>query len=105
MASISAPVIRFSRSLPTPRASPSRASTKPSARPWADFLERHADGYVFVDASKLTAETGDSMDNGRQFVVTISYDARELPIWNLLPGLTMPGMTIARQSTIRVGGI
>lgn len=45
------------------------------------------------------------MDNGRQFVVTISYDARELPIWNLLPGLTMPGMTIARQSTIRVGGI
>jgi hypothetical protein len=28
-----------------------------------------------------------------------------LPIWNLFPNLPMPGMTIKRQSTIRVGGI
>ncbi|TIT07981.1 MAG: pilus assembly protein, partial [Mesorhizobium sp.] len=34
-----------------------------------------------------------------------SYDARELPIWNLLDSLPMPSMTIKRQSTIRVGGI
>jgi Flp pilus assembly protein TadG len=43
--------------------------------------------------------------DGSQFVVSISYDARNLPIWNLFPGIAMPGTTIKRQSTIRVGGI
>ncbi|TIU02080.1 MAG: pilus assembly protein, partial [Mesorhizobium sp.] len=26
-------------------------------------------------------------------------------VWNLFPALPMPGTTISRQSTIRVGGI
>lgn len=71
----------------------------------ANFITRNAAGYVFVDPAKLTAETYDNTDDGSQFVVTIRYDARNLPIWNLLPGLPMPAMTIARESTIRVGGI
>lgn len=70
-----------------------------------NFITRNASGYVFVDAGKLTAETYDNTDDGSQFVVAIRYDARNLPIWNLLPGLPMPAMTIARQSTIRVGGL
>ncbi|TGQ66949.1 MAG: pilus assembly protein [Mesorhizobium sp.] len=71
----------------------------------ASFVTNNAGGYAFVDASKLTYQANDSTADGSQFVVSIQYDARNLPIWNLFPGITMPGTTITRQSTIRVGGI
>jgi Flp pilus assembly protein TadG len=71
----------------------------------ASFVTNNASGYPFVDASKLTYQANDSTADGSQFVVSIQYDARNLPIWNLFPGLAMPGTTIKRQSTIRVGGI
>lgn len=71
----------------------------------ASFLANNAGGYPFVDASKLTYQANDSTADGNQFVVSIQYDARNLPIWNLFPGIAMPGTTIKRQSTIRVGGI
>lgn len=69
------------------------------------FLANNAAGYPFVDSTKLTVLAQDSKADGSQFVVTVSYDARNLPIWNLLSGLPLPGTTISRQSTIRVGGI
>ncbi|OBQ60252.1 hypothetical protein A8146_19730 [Mesorhizobium loti] len=71
----------------------------------ASYLTNNASGYPFVDATKLTYQANDSVADGSQFVVSISYDARNLPIWNLFPGIAMPGTTITRQSTIRVGGI
>jgi Flp pilus assembly protein TadG len=71
----------------------------------ASFVTNNAGGYPFVDASKLTYQAKDSTADGNQFVVSIQYDAHNLPIWNLFPGLAMPGTTISRQSTIRVGGI
>jgi Flp pilus assembly protein TadG len=69
------------------------------------FINNNAAGYPFVDASKLTVDAKDSVADGSQFVVSVSYDARNLPVWNLFPNLAMPSMTIQRQSTIRVGGI
>lgn len=69
------------------------------------FIERNADGYVFIDPGKLTVDVHDSASDGSQFVVGVSYDARDLPIWNLFSGLTMPHSTIARRSTIRIGGL
>lgn len=71
----------------------------------ASFLSNNAGGYPFVDASKLTYQANDSTADGNQFVVSIQYDARNLPIWNLFPRLVMPTTTISRRSTIRVGGI
>ena len=69
-----------------------------------DFIAHDVTGYPFVNASKLTVDAKDSVIDG-QFVVSVSYDARELPIWNLFQSLPMPSVTIQRQSTIRVGGI
>ncbi len=69
------------------------------------FITNNGSGYPFVDATKLTVNAQDSAADGSQFVVSVSYDARNLPIWNLFPDLPMPGMTILRQSKIRVGGI
>ncbi|WP_318013009.1 TadE/TadG family type IV pilus assembly protein [Mesorhizobium sp. ESP7-2] len=71
----------------------------------ASYLANNGSGYPFVDASKLIYQANDSVADGSQFVVSISYDARNLPIWNLFLGIAMPGTTIKRQSTIRVGGI
>lgn len=70
-----------------------------------DFIAHDVTGYPFVNASKLTVDAKDSVIDGSQFVVSVSYDARDLPIWNLFQSLPMPSVTIQRQSTIRVGGI
>ncbi|KQZ94391.1 hypothetical protein ASD64_04585 [Mesorhizobium sp. Root157] len=70
-----------------------------------DFVDRNAGGYPFVDANKLVVEARDSTNDGSQFVVSISYDASNLPIWGLFNGLAMPGTTIERASTIRLGGL
>ncbi|MET3580113.1 Flp pilus assembly protein TadG [Mesorhizobium robiniae] len=69
------------------------------------FVNNNAGGYPFVDSGKLTYQAKDSTADGNQFVVSVQYDARNLPIWNLFPALPMPGTTISRNSTIRVGGI
>jgi Flp pilus assembly protein TadG len=69
------------------------------------FLASHAGGYLFIDPEKLTVQAADSNTGDTQFEVTVSYQADELPIWSLLDGLALPGQTIVRHSTIRIGGI
>lgn len=70
-----------------------------------DFINRSGSGYAFVDATKLTVDAHDSAADGSQFVVAVAYDASNLPIWGLFEGVAMPGKTIRRQSTIRIGGL
>ncbi|WP_292586605.1 TadE family protein [Mesorhizobium sp.] len=70
-----------------------------------NFIAHDVSGYPFVDPNKLTVNAQDSVADGSQFVVSVTYDARNLPIWNLFRTLPLPGTTIQRQSTIRVGGI
>jgi Flp pilus assembly protein TadG len=69
------------------------------------FVHRNAGGYPFIDLQSLTVSARDSGADASQFVVSVRYDARSLPIWNLLGDLPLPAMVIARQSTIRVGGL
>jgi Flp pilus assembly protein TadG len=69
------------------------------------FIERNAEGYLFIDPDKLDVVIGDSTADGSQFDVTLSYDATDLPIWGLWERLPMPSRTILRRSTIRMGGI
>lgn len=71
----------------------------------AGYISRNAGGYPFIDPDKLSVDALDSTADGSQFVVTLRYDARGLPIWSLLTGLPLPDMTIARRTTIRIGGI
>ena len=69
------------------------------------YVEANADGYPFIERTKLTVSTHDSASDGSQFVVLLRYDARDLPIWALFRDLPLPGAIIERRSTIRVGGI
>lgn len=69
------------------------------------FVHNNAGGYPFVDLAALTVSAKDSNADATQFVVSVRYDARSLPIWNLFADLPMPDMVIARYSTIRIGGL
>ncbi len=71
----------------------------------AQFIANNAAQYPFINLGQLTFNAEDSSSDGNQFDVSVSYDAHNLPIWNLLPGLPLPSTTIAFHSTIRIGGI
>jgi len=69
------------------------------------FIDTNGGGYVFIEADKLEVEVADNPNDGQQFVVSVQYDAGNLPIWRFLDNLPLPGKTISRSSTIRIGGI
>lgn len=71
----------------------------------AGFITRNGAGYPFIDPKRMTIAATDSAADGSEFVVSLGYDARDLPIWNLLTGLPLPDTTIAKQTKIRIGGI
>ena len=62
-----------------------------------DYVKNNAGSYAFIDARKMSIVVGDSSADGSQFVVTLSYDARDLPIWNLIKGLPLP-----HQGSLRI---
>lgn len=69
------------------------------------FIDTNGGGYVFIEADKLEVRVADNPDDAQQFVVSVKYDAANLPIWHFLDRLPLPGKTISRSSTIRIGGI
>ena len=69
------------------------------------FVARNASDYPFIDPGKLSVTAADNPGDSSQFVVSLRYDARDLPIWSLFSGLPLPDTTITKETTIRVGGI
>ena len=59
---------------------------------------------AFLDRSKFTITVQPDPANANQFTVSVAYDATNLPIWNLY-SYALPGKTITRFATIRMGGI
>lgn len=70
-----------------------------------NYVQRFADKYAFIDASRLSLSFRDEFQPDPYFVVKVSFDARQLPIWRMLTYLPLPSTTIEKQSVIRVGGI
>jgi Flp pilus assembly protein TadG len=69
-----------------------------------NYIEHNAGAYPRGESSKLSLDIKDNPADADEFTVAIRYDARDLPIWSLLPDLPLPGMTIRHSSTIRIGG-
>lgn len=69
-----------------------------------DYIRRTTLNQTFINASRMDVTVRDDANNTNQFTVTISYDASDLPIWNLFT-FALPGEQIERYATIRVGGI
>lgn len=70
-----------------------------------EFLEANAGDYMLLDRSRLTYTIGDKPGDPTHYRVTLTYDAKDLPIWNLYPPLPLPSSSIAYSSTIRRGGL
>lgn len=59
--------------------------------------------YPFIDPDELDVTVRDAAEPG-QFTVHLTYDAGDLPIWNLFT-YALPDRQIERFSTIRIGGL
>ena len=70
-----------------------------------DFLAANAGSYALIDPGRLTVTIGDKPGDPDHYRVVLTYDASDLPIWNLYPPLPLPSRQIAYSSTIRRGGI
>ncbi|TCM47420.1 Flp pilus assembly protein TadG [Rhizobium sp. PP-F2F-G48] len=61
-------------------------------------------GYALINQARLTVQVADDAAVANQFTVKLTYDASDLPIWNLMT-FAMPSPTIVRSTTIRIGGV
>lgn len=57
----------------------------------------------FIEKDRLSVTVTPDPAEPNQFMVSLGYDARALPIWNLFT-LPLPSDRIERFATIRVGG-
>lgn len=71
----------------------------------ADYLVRNAGAYFLINPARLNYQVGESAQDPNQYRVQLTYDATELPIWNLYPPLPLPSRQISSGATIRRGGI
>ena len=69
-----------------------------------NFVTNSTINDAFINKSKLTITVATDPANANQFTVSATYDASDLPIWNLYT-FAMPDQTIRRYSTIRLGGL
>lgn len=60
-------------------------------------------GDPLIDRSRISLSVGQDPAAPQQFTVRLSYDARNLPIWNIFT-LPLPSTEIERFATIRIGG-
>jgi Flp pilus assembly protein TadG len=70
----------------------------------ADFVNRSTLNHALIDKTRLTMNAKADPSNPNQFTVALSYDASNLPIFNLF-SYAMPDSHIRRFATVRVGGI
>lgn len=69
------------------------------------YLTDNAGGYVLINPQKLAYAIGDKPGTQNQYLVTLRYNAEDLPIWNLYLPLPLPSREIAYSATIRTGGL
>lgn len=69
------------------------------------YLSANAGAYPLLDAGQLRYDIGDKPGDPDQYLVTLRYDAANLPIWNLEIPLPLPSRLITFAATVRRGGI
>lgn len=63
-----------------------------------------ASSYALLKREAITASAGPLEEDGTVFQVTITYDARNLPIWGFSPFLMLPSQKIVRTAVVKRGG-
>ncbi|NMA99039.1 MAG: pilus assembly protein [Phyllobacteriaceae bacterium] len=70
-----------------------------------NFIARNASAYMLIDVDNLDHRVSTNPSDPDQYLVQLTYDASNLPIWNLYPPLPLPSSTIVSGATIRLGGL
>jgi Flp pilus assembly protein TadG len=70
-----------------------------------EYIKDNAQSYSFIDLKRLKYTVGGNGKDASELIVSVKYDASSLPIWNIFPGIAMPGSTIVRSTSIRIGGL
>lgn len=68
------------------------------------YIETATRDDPLIDPDHLAVSVTSDPQAPEQFMVSLSYDARALPIWNLF-SFPLPSEDIRRFATIRIGGI
>lgn len=68
------------------------------------YIETATRNDPLIDPSRLEVTVRSDPQAPEQFMVSLSYDARSLPIWNLF-SFPLPAEDIKRFATIRIGGV
>ena len=68
------------------------------------YLATNADFYILIEGDRVEHVIGNLATDPNYYQVTLTYDASNLPIWNLYPPLPLPSQDISYTSTIRRGG-
>ena len=69
------------------------------------YIENTLASGAFVDPEKILVEVGDNPDLAGSYRVIVTYDASDLPIWNMIGSNLLPDPEIRRESVILNGGI
>ncbi len=70
-----------------------------------DYIANTLTTSAIVDAEKVVVEVGDNPELSGSYRVTITYDASDLPIWNLMGSHLLPDPEIRRESVVLNGGL
>lgn len=68
-----------------------------------EYITKSTLDYPMIDRREITVNVSTDDNNANQFTVEVRYNAESLPIWGLYTYL-LPGKTITKFSTIRIGG-
>ena len=69
-----------------------------------EFVTKSTLEHSLLEKSRLTLRVQTDTANPNQFTVALSYDASNLPVFNLF-SYAMPEKEIRRFATVRVGGL
>lgn len=68
-----------------------------------DYVEKSTMDYPMIDRKNITVSVSRDLNNANQFTVVVEYDSENIPVWGLYTYM-LPGKTIRKFSTIRIGG-
>ena len=71
----------------------------------SDFIQNNASRYALLTASLIQLQATPNQNSPDDFVVTLTYDASKLPIWNLSAFIPLPSKTIERAAVVHRGGV
>lgn len=70
-----------------------------------DYVKANVASYPLLAGTKVKTSSGSNEKSPDDFVVSVSFDAADLPIWSFAAVANLTQKTITRTSVVRRGGV